>query len=194
MALLIFDQLTKMRAVKTLKDQDPISLIQNVFELHYLENHGAAFGILQGQRTFFVIVTIIIVIAVFYIYAKMPLDRKFNKLRVILVLIAAGALGNFIDRTRQGYVVDFFCFKLIDFPIFNVADIYVTSAAIALVVFVIFYYKDEDLKQLADNLKPGSSKHTVENSAETVKSTDCNMEDTAAKTEKEIAVETDNDK
>ena len=157
-ALLIIDQLTKIQAVKTLKNQDAIPLINNVFELQYLENHGAAFGILQGQRIFFVIITIIIVIVVFYVYAKMPLDRRFNKLRVILVLIASGALGNFIDRTRQGYVVDFFYFKLINFPIFNVADIYVTAAAIALVVFILFYYKDEDLKKLMQNLKPGSSK------------------------------------
>lgn len=154
-ALLIFDQLTKMRAVKTLKGQEPIALIKDVFELHYLENFGAAFGILQGQRLFFIIVTIVIVILVFYIYAKMPMERKFNKLRVVMVLIASGALGNFIDRTAQGYVVDFFYFKLIDFPIFNVADIYVTSAAIALVVFIIFFYKDDDIKLLMDCLKPG---------------------------------------
>ena len=152
-ALLIVDQLTKIRAVNTLKGNEPFVLIDGVFELHYLENFGAAFGIMQGQRTFFVIITVIILIVVFYIYAKMPLGKRFNALRVILVLIGAGALGNFIDRTKQGYVVDFFYFKLIDFPIFNVADIYVTSAAIALVVFVLFYYKDADLKELFDNLK-----------------------------------------
>lgn len=158
MALLIIDQLTKIRAVNTLKGKDPFVLIDGVFELHYLENFGAAFGIMQGQRTFFVIITIIILIAVFYIYAKMPLGRRFNAMRVILVLIGTGALGNFIDRTRQGYVVDFFYFKLINFPIFNVADIYVTSAAIALVVFVLFYYKDADLKELFENLKLGQDK------------------------------------
>lgn len=157
-ALLIIDQLTKVRAVNTLKGQEPFVLIDGVFELHYLENFGAAFGILQGQRTFFVIITIIIIIVVFYIYAKMPVCRRFNALRVIMVLIGAGALGNFIDRTKQGYVVDFFYFKLIDFPIFNVADIYVTSATIALVVFILFYYKDADLKQLFDHLKLGKNK------------------------------------
>lgn len=156
--LLLLDQVTKMRAVTALKNQDPIVLIDGVFELRYLENFGAAFGILQGQRTFFVIVTIVILIVVFYIYAKMPLTKRFHALRVLLVLLAAGALGNFIDRTRQAYVVDFFYFKLIDFPIFNVADIYVTTAAIALVVFIIFYYKDKDLKELGDSIKPGNKK------------------------------------
>lgn len=158
LALLFIDQITKMRAVATLKNQEPIVLIDGVFELHYLENFGAAFGILQGQRTFFVIMTILILVVVFYIYARMPMTKRFNALRVLLVLIAAGALGNFIDRTKQGYVVDFFYFSLIDFPIFNVADIYVTTAAIALVVFIIFYYKDEDLKQLGDSLKSKKTK------------------------------------
>ena len=157
-ALLIIDQITKLRAVATLKNQEPFVLIDGVFELHYLENFGAAFGILQGQRTFFVIITVIILIVVFYIYAKMPKTKRFNILRMILVLIGAGALGNFIDRTRQGYVVDFFYFKLIDFPIFNVADIYVTGSAIALVVFILFYYKDADLKELGDALKFGGNK------------------------------------
>lgn len=151
-ALLILDQVTKLAIVNNLKGREPIPIIKDVFELRYLENFGAAFGILQGQRYFFIVITIIIIIAVFYIYARMPLSKRYRKLRVILVMIAAGALGNFIDRTRQGYVVDFFYFKLIDFPIFNVADIYVTAAAIALVVFIIFYYKDEDIKKIGDNL------------------------------------------
>lgn len=153
-AILIFlDQITKRAAVLRLKGQEPFVLIKGVFELRYLENRGAAFGIMQGQKTFFVIITIIILAVVVYIYAKMPAAKRFHALRVILVLISAGALGNFIDRIRLSYVVDFFYFCLIDFPIFNVADIYVTSAAIALIVFVLFYYKDEDLKVLGASLK-----------------------------------------
>ncbi len=158
MALLIIDQLTKIRVVETLKGQEPLVLIDGVFELHYLENFGAAFGILQGQRYFFVLITIIILVIVFYVYAKMPLNRRFNALRVILVMIAAGALGNFIDRIHQGYVVDFFYFSLIDFPIFNVADIYVTAGAIALVVFILFYYKDNDFNELFAHLRLNKNK------------------------------------
>lgn len=69
-------------------------------------------------------------------------------LRVIAVLFLAGAAGNFIDRVRQGFVVDFFYFSLINFPIFNVADIYVTTATIALIVFILFYYKEADLERI----------------------------------------------
>ena len=59
-------------------------------------------------------------------------------------MITAGALGNMIDRVAKGYVVDFFYFKLINFPIFNVADIYVTTATALLLIVMCFYYKDED--------------------------------------------------
>lgn len=152
--LILIDQFTKHLAVVRLKGQEPFVLIENVFEFHYLENQGAAFGILQGKRSFFLIITIIVLIVVLYIYIKMPADRRFLLLRVLIILIAAGALGNMIDRLRQGYVVDFFYFKLINFPVFNVADIYVTCSAIALVLAVLFYYKDADLDRFGEAMRP----------------------------------------
>ena len=66
-------------------------------------------------------------------------------LKACIVAIAAGAIGNMIDRVRLGYVIDFFYFELIDFPIFNVADIYVTVAAFALVLLILFYYKEDEI-------------------------------------------------
>lgn len=152
---IVIDQLTKAAAVANLKNQYPRVLINNVFELLYLENRGAAFGILQGQKVFFVIITVVILAVIFYVFFRMPATSRFYPLRVLLVLVGAGAVGNFIDRIRQGYVVDFFYFKAINFPIFNVADIYVTCGAILLVLVILFYYKDEDLKQLGKALKPG---------------------------------------
>ena len=100
-------------------------------------------------------ITVIILAAVIYIYARMPVTRKFMVTRILIVLIGAGAVGNFIDRIRQGYVVDFFYFSAINFPIFNVADIYVTCAAVLLILTVLFYYKDQDLKELGHSLKFG---------------------------------------
>ena len=96
----------------------------------------------------FLIITIIILLFLAYCFWRIPYTRKYATLRGVLVLIAAGAVGNFIDRMYNGYVVDFFYFELIDFPVFNVADIYVTTAAIALIILVIFYYKDEDFEFL----------------------------------------------
>lgn len=156
--LIILDQITKYAAVLKLKNQESFVLVKDVFELHYLENRGAAFGILQGQKAIFVVITVIILAVIVYVYLKMPVRKRFHFLRVLLVLIAAGAVGNFIDRIRQSYVVDFFYFKAINFPIFNVADIYVTCAAIILVLAILFYYKDDDLKELGAAIKPAKNR------------------------------------
>ena len=151
--LVLADQWTKKMAVLRLKDQDPIVLIKNVFELYYLENRGAAFGIFQGKRFAFLIITVVILLVLAYCFWNIPYTAKYTSLRCIIVLIGAGAVGNFIDRMSNGYVVDFFYFKVINFPIFNVADIYVTCSAIFLAVLLIFCYKEEDLNQLLKSLK-----------------------------------------
>lgn len=144
-ALIIIDQYTKHLAVLHLKDKPAFSIIDGVFELNYLENRGAAFGMLQNQKGFFLLVSCIVLIAICYILVKMPEDKKYNILHILLVLIASGAIGNMIDRIRLEYVVDFFYFVLINFPIFNMADIYVSVACVLLAVVMLFVYKDEDL-------------------------------------------------
>lgn len=142
------DQYTKLLAVRHLQD-GPIPLIEGVFELHYLENRGAAFGMLQNQQTFFLVVSIITLTVVAFLYVRMPQKKIYLPLRVCMISIVAGAIGNMIDRVRLQYVVDFFYFKLIDFPIFNVADIFATVATFGLIILLLFYYKDEDIDQLA---------------------------------------------
>lgn len=143
--LIVLDQFTKYLAVKHLMNQPNIVLWEGVFELQYLENRGAAFGIMQGQKLFFVIFTSIAMCAIAWFYLKkIPDAKKYRFLEVICVMLFAGGIGNFIDRVRLNYVIDFFYFSLIDFPIFNVADIYVTVAAFAMVLLGMFYYKDED--------------------------------------------------
>lgn len=144
-ALILADQFTKYIAVVHLKDQPAIPIIPDVFELNYLENRGAAFGMLQNQKIFFVFVAAIILAVIAYVLYKTPEKRKYTILHVLLVLIASGAVGNMIDRLRLDYVVDFLSFVLIHFPIFNVADIYVTVATAVLVFLLLFYYKEEDL-------------------------------------------------
>lgn len=146
--LVAFDQLTKYFAVLYLKDGEPFVLIQDVFELHYLENRGAAFGMLQGRQLFLLVLTIAFLAILCYVFYKMPGEKKYIPLYIIGVMVCAGAIGNMIDRVRQQYVVDFLYFKLINFPIFNVADCYVTIAAFLLFFLVLFYYKDEDFEFL----------------------------------------------
>lgn len=146
--LVIFDQWTKYFATLNLKDKEPFVLIQDVFELHYLENRGAAFGMLQGRQVFLLLLTIVFLIIICYVFYKMPSEKKYIPLYIIGVMVCSGAIGNLIDRVRQQYVVDFLYFKLINFPIFNVADCYVTIAAFLLFFLVLFYYKDEDFEFL----------------------------------------------
>ena len=108
------------------------------------ENRGAAFGILQNQRVLLLIVTLIIFGGLCYFYCKMGSGRKWRPLQSAIVLIAAGAIGNMIDRFARGYVVDFFYFSLIHFPVFNVADCYVVVGAVIALLLLLFYYKEED--------------------------------------------------
>ena len=146
--LVLLDQITKHLVVLHLKDRSAYVLIKDVFQLEYLENRGAAFGVLQNQRIFFYISVLLITIAVIWFYSKVPMEKKYLPLRICAVLILSGAFGNCIDRIRLNYVVDFLYFKLINFPIFNVADIYVTVAAFLLVILILIYYKEDDLERI----------------------------------------------
>lgn len=138
------DQFTKWLAVVHLKGQDAFVLIPGVFELRYLENRGAAFGIFQDRQFMFLIGGLLVLAAVVYFYWKLPHTKRFTALRFCMVLVSAGAIGNMIDRVIQNYVVDFFYFSLIDFPIFNVADCYVVVACIIFAILILFFYKDDD--------------------------------------------------
>lgn len=155
--LILLDQVTKDLAVRFLKGQDPVIIWNGVFELRYLENRGAAFGMLQGQRIFFLVIGLLVFGVALYFFRYMSEDRHFWPLRMIAIFILAGAWGNMIDRLRLSYVVDFFYFRLIDFPIFNVADIYVSVGTAVLAVLILFYYKDEDLNRLMEKRKKEKS-------------------------------------
>lgn len=153
--LILADQLTKLWALAELRGSEGISVITGIFELQYLENCGAAFGILQNHQVLFLLITVLAAVLLTYIYARIPDDKKYIPLRICYVLLMAGAFGNMIDRAFRGYVVDFFYFKLIDFPIFNVADIYVTVTMVLLMGLILFYYKEEDLEFLSRKGKHG---------------------------------------
>ena len=146
--LLLLDQYTKHLVLDRLKDHPPVILWKGVFQLEYLENRGAAFGLFQNQRVFFFASVIVITAVILWFYLRVPMERRFLPLRICAVFVMAGAWGNCIDRITLNYVVDFLYFKLIDFPIFNVADIYVTVAAFAVAILICFYYKDGDFERI----------------------------------------------
>lgn len=151
--LVAIDQFTKKIAVIKLKDQPAFSIIDGVLEFNYLENRGAAFGMLQNQKVFFVFVAVVFLGVIVFVLFRAPAEKKYMRLHLLLVMIAAGAIGNMIDRLRLNYVVDFIYFVLINFPIFNVADIYVTVATVILVIQVLFVYKENDFNFLSFNQK-----------------------------------------
>ena len=144
--LTLIDQYSKLMAVNDLKDKNPVELIPGVLEFSYLENKGMAWGMMSGARVFFIILTVVILCAITVMIVKMPREKKYIPLYVSLILLCAGALGNFIDRLLLGYVRDFIYFKLINFPVFNVADIFVTCSIIMIVILVFFVYGEDDFE------------------------------------------------
>ena len=134
------DQFTKYLAVEQLKHAPTIKVIDNWLHLTYLENSGAAWGIFQNATMIFVVLTFIIVAGIlFYLLKNSNNIDSFIKLS--LVMIIAGAIGNLIDRLRLGYVVDFIFSPLggiYNFPVFNFADMYVSISAIFLIVYLFF--------------------------------------------------------
>ena len=115
--LVFLDQFTKYLASSGLKGRPPVVLIPDVLELQYLENRGAAFGSLQGMQGVFWVLTLAFLAAAVYFYIRIPKTRHYLPLTACCVVLAAGALGNFIDRVANQYVIDFIYFSVIDFPI-----------------------------------------------------------------------------
>ena len=148
-----FDQFTKKWALANLGDHQPVPLIEGILEFLRIENHGAAFGILQGQMSFFYIISAAVGIVILYVLLRMPCETRYYPLLITVSFIAAGAVGNLIDRIFRRSVVDFIYFKPIDFPVFNVADIYVTTATAVMMILVLFYYKDEEFDFLKRSRK-----------------------------------------
>jgi signal peptidase II len=134
-ASVILDQATKKWASDALKSGS-IKVIGNFLRFTYAENKGAAFSILQNQRIFFIIITLIMMAVLAYIYFGSKTSRPS---KISIVMIAGGAAGNFIDRVRLGYVVDFIDVRFgsfYNFPIFNIADSFVVCGTILMIILI----------------------------------------------------------
>lgn len=126
--IVILDQLTKHLILTSMRPYESIPVIENVFHITFVRNPGAAFGILQNQTAFFIVVTIIVIFLLVGVYWK--LARKNIILTTGLSLQLGGAVGNLIDRIRFSYVVDFLDFRV--WPVFNVADMAIVTGVILL--------------------------------------------------------------
>ena len=140
--LVAVDQLTKFLTIKYIIPNGDITILDKVLSFTYVENKGAAFGILQDGRWFFIILTIIILaFLTIYIVKSKNKSVLFN---VIMSLIYAGAIGNFIDRLIKGYVVDMIKTEFMDFPVFNFADCLIVVGIIALAIYILFFDKEDN--------------------------------------------------
>ena len=136
------DQITKALAEAKLLGKPDFKIIGDAFVFSYLRNSGAAWGMLSGKINLFLVFTVIVMLIVTYVIINLPATRKYMPLLITCTLLVSGAVGNFIDRVRFGYVRDFIYFKLINFPVFNVADCYVTVSVALLIILILFVYKE----------------------------------------------------
>lgn len=138
------DQAVKYWAFTSLQPQNTIPIVENVFHLTYIENRGAAFSLFArfDSRWIFVALAVVITIAIFSVMRKDLIQTKLGCWS--LIMVAAGALGNAIDRVIRGFVVDMFDFRLIHFPVFNVADIFICVGGVLFILYFMFQHKDKD--------------------------------------------------
>lgn len=175
--LVALDQITKfiVRTSFALYESHP--LIKNVFHLTYIQNTGIAWGMFKNGRTIFLILTVLVLLVCAFFYAKIPENKRFTPIRVCLVFLVSGAIGNMIDRISLRYVVDFFDFRLINFPIFNVADIYVTVSMIVLILLCAFYYHEHEIDALFSKSERKTMSQKQETGNDTAIEADFNSEE-----------------
>ncbi len=148
-ALIVLDQITKWLTRRHFsKKPDDVALIPKVLYFRYVENRGAAWGILQGRFQILSVLSIILIVCFLYALYKVPKTRRYMPLIIIFIFLTSGAVGNLIDRLVFGFVTDFIYFSPINFPVFNVADIYVTCSVFALCIAILFCYSEEELSFL----------------------------------------------
>lgn len=137
---IVLDRVSKNYAINNFIENPYQGKLLN---LTYLENRGAAFGILQDNRIFFILLTIVIVAGLIYFFIK---NYKTNPqiLNIALAFVISGAIGNFYDRLIQGYVVDFLEFAFVKFPVFNVADIFVTVGSFLIIIYLLFFEESKN--------------------------------------------------
>ena len=139
-AAVVLDQLTKALVVANIPLFGRVNVIDGLFSLTYTQNTGAAFSSFEGARWLFVVIFAVFAAAIIWEFSKKRWPfTTFD--RWCIVAIFAGGLGNVIDRVRLGYVVDMIKTEFIDFPVFNVADCFITCGCIALMVSLLFFNK-----------------------------------------------------
>jgi len=141
--IILMDQLSKIIVKQQMVPGESIPVIADIFHFTYVLNPGAAFGILEHQRAFFVFAGIAILGAAVYFYPRL---RQMDLwLHYGAIALLGGAAGNLIDRIQNGLVVDFFDFRI--WPVFNIADIAIVAGIGSMIYAILFRMKDEDIEE-----------------------------------------------
>ena len=146
--LTAIDQFTKFIVQSNFELYESKPVIDGVFAFTYIQNRGMAWGMFQGKIPVFLIFTSIFLILAFRIMYNVVDKKRYAMVKYMLILLISGAIGNLIDRVKLGYVVDFFSFELIDFPVFNVADIYVVISMVSAMILLLFVYSNEEVDEI----------------------------------------------
>ncbi len=150
--LILIDQISKYIVRVAFADGSDFPLIPGVFRFVLHKNDGAVWGFLSGTKNsvlYLTIATFVILALIIFIYFRIPDTKKYSALLLIITFIFSGAIGNLIDRIFLNYVTDFLYVELINFPVFNIADCYVTVSVFILSYLIIFKYDDNDLNFLS---------------------------------------------
>lgn len=140
-AIVALDQWTKALTVSTVPMHEKLGSVLGIFHITHTENSGAIWGILQGQTWLFVLIMVLFLAVIGVMIWKKWLTKKFEL--ICLAMIAGGGLGNMIDRLAYGKVTDMIEFDFVSFPVFNVADCFITVGCAALLVYIIFFDREK---------------------------------------------------
>jgi signal peptidase II len=141
--IILLDQISKYLAVRNIVINGNYKFFNGLLEFKFVKNYGAAFGILQERKWLFIVITIIVISVLMVYLIKYSAEiHMLNKIAISILI--GGAIGNFVDRIRLGYVIDFIqvdIIKSINFPVFNIADIFIVIGTALLMIIIIFPQK-----------------------------------------------------
>lgn len=141
----IFDRVSKLLAMHFCSQKN-MTVIENALEITYMENYGGALGILNNQRFFFIFSSALFIALIIFFLFALPNDKKFNGLNICLAFIIAGMMGNMLDRIIFGYVVDMIYVSKINFPVFNLSDVFISLGVVFTIIIVLFKLKEKDFE------------------------------------------------
>ncbi len=169
--MVALDQWTKLLTLKHVAGTDGFYIIDKILRIYFVKNEGMAWGMLQNKQIIFIIITPIVIAFLMMIYYRLPFEKKFILARICVLLLTGGAIGNLIDRIFRGelfhgYVVDMIYVEIIDFPVFNIADSFITVGFAMMIFSIFFVYKEKDFDLLFKRKKAAEEKKEEEVSNE----------------------------